>query len=127
MDRLTKHWGNNAPVPTKYCHEFVLDMNPDELKGYTDILQRLSDYEDTGLEPGEVIQFMALFTYMMNLWQEMRDQALLDHLREVCRKEDLDKIKTVGGMAQPNPFSWEDKPLDNEGYVAEARYDTILF
>ena len=82
---------------------------------FTTVAERLADYEKIGMEPEEIIRFLALFHHMAGLLQEKRDQAVLE------------KIKNLGIMAQPLPFSWEDKPMDNAGYVAEARYDTILF
>lgn len=114
MDRFTKHWGNNPPVPTGFNQDFILDMEPEQLEGYNALLQRLSDYEDIGMEPEEIIRFLALFYHMADLLQEKRDQAVLE------------KIKHLGGIAQPSQFTW-DKPADNAGYVAEARYDTVLF
>ena len=95
---------------------------------FTTVAERLAAYEEIGMEPEEIIQFMALFHYMMCRWQEMRDQALLEHLKEILPKEDEKKIIRVGSMGQPLLFPWEeDKAMENAGYVAEARYDTILF
>lgn len=94
---------------------------------FTTAAERLAAYEDTGLEPEEVVQFMGLFHHMMCLWQEMRDQALLEHLRKYTPPSDLDKIEALGRGAWYVLSSVEDKPLDNQGYVAEARHDTILY
>lgn len=60
MNRLTKQWGNNPPVPTGFDQDFILDMEPEQLQGYNALLQRLSDYEDIGLTPDEIKSLAAI-------------------------------------------------------------------
>lgn len=56
MDRLTNQWGQNHAVPTNFDLDFAFEMGDKEWKGLTEIFDRLSTYEDTGLTPEEISQ-----------------------------------------------------------------------
>lgn len=56
MDRLTKQYGGNPAVPTKFDLDFAFQTDDEAWHGLTEIFNRLAEYEDTGLSPKEVVE-----------------------------------------------------------------------
>lgn len=56
MERLTKQWGSNPVVPCNFDLDFFFTLDKKTLNGLQEIFDRLAAYEDTGLEPEQVLE-----------------------------------------------------------------------
>lgn len=78
MERLTKHWGNNY-VATKLNYEFLLDMPTEEFKKFEAIIKKLSEYEDLGFTPEEIV-------YMAKFFKEHTStESIVDNMKTAAK------------------------------------------
>lgn len=55
MERLTaKRRTPRGAIPGKFSIDFIFHMPDDEVAGFFETMNRLADYEDTGMEPEEI-------------------------------------------------------------------------
>lgn len=67
MNRLTARVGNKSAVPCRMDFDFILDLDDADTEGIYAILNRLADYEETGLEPGEIKRLLQLKELEVNV------------------------------------------------------------
>lgn len=61
MERLTSEINGRA-VPIKFDLDFAFDMPQHDWSGLQEMFDRLSAYEETGLEPEEIMETVKLFS-----------------------------------------------------------------
>lgn len=71
MDRLTsKNRPPKGAVPGRFGIDFIFQMDDDEVAGFFETMNRLADYEDTGLTPEQVVTMKGLHTARQDLIAE---------------------------------------------------------
>lgn len=58
MDRLTVRMAGET-VPVAYEDKFILDMDKKTYSAYSETIERLAAYEDTGLSPEKIAALVA--------------------------------------------------------------------
>ncbi len=74
MDRLTHVTNGFGAVPTKYDLTFTL--NARTVKGEQEILDRLGEYEDTGLTPEQIREMDKLYREKCEEVNELKKEKL---------------------------------------------------
>lgn len=90
MERLTKQWGNNDAVPTQINLDFVFDLDDATSQVLTEIFNRLASYEDTRLEPEEVVAKLKWADHAAEVLNDIFGKiGIFDvsHLRELVQAE----------------------------------------
>ena len=107
MDRLTsKNRPPKGAVPGKFDIDFIFRMDDDEVAGFFETMNRLADYEDTGLTPEEVEGLKNSYPQL----QEINDRTFQANM---AMGKDLEKFKKKREKP-PATFADQVRRMDDE-------------